>query len=239
MDFMHGLQQWLNNNTDLRIYDHNPNPRRDCINDILTNPERTICGRDPLMVNYDSQMVETQFVRMRKCNISNITIPRGTRFCPFDRHNNVVDPVQNQESRYYLTLDEDLSFDIDADYLSLNVEINGTRVDVVGFDVNDPESVKKYETNGTCKMPIFAREGLRYHVNSVAKDPIGLIHSFENRQMIAIEPNSKITLHTGTKIVLKTPISEACVKDGKCPECENYKNNNLYSQILSDVKAKI
>lgn len=168
-----------------------------------------------------------------------VTIPRGTKFCPSNRHSVLddVNPVQNQESQYYLTLDEPLSFNID-DYCVLNVSINGTPFDVVGFDIDDEESVKKYEEVGNCKMPIFAPGGLRYHVNSPAKDPIGLIHSFENRQLITIQPNSTIILHAGTNIVLKTPVSEACVKDGKCPSCENYKNNNLYSKLLADVKAK-
>lgn len=172
----------------------------------------------------------------------NITIPRGTRFCPSNRHSVVADianPAQNQGSQYYLTLDEPISFNIDGDYFVLNVSINGIRADVVGFDINDIESVKKYEESHTVNMPIFAPAGLRYHVNDADKDPIGLIHSFENRQMIKIEPNSTIILNKGAKIAMKSPVSEACVKDGKCPECENYKNNNMYTELLQDVKAKI
>lgn len=236
MAFFQQVNNWLKTkdiNQQIRcIYETRPND--DYINILLNDSGN-------LYAPYSA----TQIIPMNKhvsfVSGQTITIPRGTRFCPANRHNdnNVNEPAQNQESQYYLTLDEPLTFDVDTDYYRLNVEINGTRVDIVGFDVNDSESVKKYEMGETCKMPIFAPEGLRYHVNSVAKDPIGLIHSFENRQMITIEPNSTIILHAGTTIVLKTPVSESCVKDGKCPECENYKNNNLYSKILSDVNAKI
>jgi hypothetical protein len=189
------------------------------------------------------QMQTVILESLEEKHMSILTIPAGTRVAPYGRMDNAANLPYGS---FYITLEDDIRIIIDRVH---TVNINSINYNVIPSLITDAE----YSTNNDIRQFRLSdqnfkiKAGVKYHINDVLKDPIGLSHKFNIDQNVILEPESVVILSKNSRIVQNDPqylanVNHLCVNSscvGNNHHNHNPQPNDLFCRIHKDIRCII